>query len=165
VPAERQNVTRLRRPPVRQDTVVRSDIAHTFDAFVRTMGIWWPVNPFSAGGDRVRDVTVEREVGGRVYETWADGTVVEWGELLDWQPPYGFTMTWRGTPAPTEVELTFRALGPALTRVAVEHRGWEALSDAQLAADCALPGGYSGGGYSKGWTTILASFAESMDRR
>jgi hypothetical protein len=102
----------LRRPPVRQDTVVRSDVEHTFDVFVRTMGIWWPVNPFSAGGDRVRDVTVERRTGGRVYETWADGTVVEWGELLDWQPPRSFTMTWRGTPEPTEVELTFQALGP-----------------------------------------------------
>lgn len=157
-----QKVTPLRRPPVRQATIVRSDIDHTFDVFVRTMGIWWPVQPFSAGGERVRDVTLERWIGGRVYETWADGTVVEWGELLDWQPPHRFTMTWTGTPEPTEVELTFTALGPALTRVAVEHRGWEALSDAQLAQDCALPGGYHSGAYSKGWTTILASFAHAV---
>jgi hypothetical protein len=39
------------------------------------------------------------------------------------------------TPAPTEVELMFTPLGPALTRVAVEHRGWEALDDAQLRED------------------------------
>lgn len=153
-----RDVVPLRRPPVRQDTVVRSDVDHTFDAFVRTMGVWWP-RRFSAGGDRVRDVTVERRIGGRVYETWADGTVVEWGELLDWEPPHRFTMTWRGTPAPTEVELTFTALGPSLTRVALEHRGWEALSDAQLAQDCALPGGYRGGAYNQGWATILAAFA------
>jgi hypothetical protein len=148
----------LRRPPVRQDTVVRSDIDHTFEVFVRTIGVWWPVHPFSSGRDRVRDVTVEQRVGGRVYETWADGTEVEWGELLTWQPPHGFTMTWRMTPVPTEVELTFRALGPTLTRVAVAHRGWEALSDAQSAADCALPGGYDNGSYSEGWATILARF-------
>jgi hypothetical protein len=158
---ERQ-VVPLRRPPVRQATIVRSDIGHTFDVFVRTMGIWWP-RPFSAGGDRVRDIAVERRAGGRVYETWTDGTVVEWGELLDWRPPERFTMTWRGTPAPTEVELTFTALGPALTRVAVEHRGWEALSDAQLSEDCALPGGYRGGAYDQGWTTILAAFAEAVE--
>ena len=72
----------LRRPPVRQSTVVRSDREHTFGVFVRTIGVWWPVNPFSAGKDRVRDVTIEPRTGGRVYETWRDGTEVTWGELL-----------------------------------------------------------------------------------
>src|SRR5213593_789334 len=110
-----QSVTPLRRPPVRQATLVRSGIDHTFEVFVSMLGAWWPVQPFSAGQDRVRDVTLEQRVGGRVYETWRDGTVVEWGELLVWQPPHRFTMTWTVTPAPTEVELTFTALGPALT--------------------------------------------------
>jgi uncharacterized protein YndB with AHSA1/START domain len=153
----------LRRPPVRQSTLVRSGIEHTFDVFVRTLGVWWPVQAFSAGRDRVRDVTLERRVGGRAYETWCDGSTVTWGELLVWQPPKRLTMTWNGTPAPTEVELVFTALGPALTRVAVEHRGWEALSDAQLSKDCALPGGYTGGAYDRGWATILASFVAAAE--
>ena len=152
-------VTPLRRPPIRQSTLVRSDLDHTFEVFVRTLGVWWPVQPFSAGRDRVREVTLEQRAGGRVYETWQDGTTVQWGELLVWQPPQRFTMTWTGTPAPTEVELTFTALGPGLTRVAVEHRGWEALTDAQLSEDCALPGGYTGGAYGRGWATILACLA------
>ena len=161
----RGTVTPLRRPPVRQSTVVRSDVDHTFEVFVRTIGIWWPVQPFSAGQDRVRDVTVERRVGGRVYETWHDGTTVTWGELLAWDPPERFVMTWTFTPAPTEVELTFRALGPALTRVAVEHRGWEALSEEQAAEDCALPGGYAGGAYAAGWARILARLAAAVEEK
>ncbi len=72
-------------------------------------------------------------------------------------------MTWTSTPAPTEVELTFTALGPALTRVTVEHRGWEALSGAQLSEDCAMPGGYSGGAYSEGWAAILACLAAAAE--
>ncbi len=80
-------VTALRRPPVRQSIVVRSGRRHTFDTFVRTIGIWWPVTPFSAGRDRVRDVTFEQRQGGRVYETWQDGTEVDWGEVLAWAPP------------------------------------------------------------------------------
>jgi hypothetical protein len=68
-------------------------------------------------------------------------------------------MTWENTPVPTEVELTFRVLGPALTRVAVEHRGWEALTPEQLAADCALPGGYASGRYAQGWGLVLERFA------
>ena len=57
-----------------------------------------------------------------------------------------------------------RLLGPALTRVTVEHRGWEALTEEQLATDCALPGGYSSGAYSQGWATILARLARAVHR-
>jgi uncharacterized protein YndB with AHSA1/START domain len=156
-------VTALRRPPVRQSTLVRSDRRHTFDTFVTTIGIWWPVSPFSAGTDRVRDVTLEARAGGRVYETWDDGTEVDWGELLAWQPPERFVMTWNIFSVATEVELTFVELGPALTRVAVEHRGWERLSDEQLAADCALPGGYAGGAFYEGWARILGCLAAAAE--
>ena len=161
-PRQTDQVTALRRPPVRQSTMVRSDPRHTFDTFVRTIGAWWPAVPFSAGQDRVRDVTVEQRAGGRVYETWADGTELDWGELLAWDPPERFVMTWAQTPVPTEVELSFAALGPALTRVTVEHRGWEAMTDEQLARDCALPGGYTSGAYSAGWARILERFAAAM---
>ncbi|NEK56528.1 hypothetical protein GCU56_01390 [Geodermatophilus sabuli] len=152
----------LRRPPIRQSTVVGSDRAHTFEVFVATIGAWWPVEPFSAGGDRVREVTFEQRLDGRVYETWADGTTVDWGTVLAWEPPARFAMSWLVTGAATEVELTFTALGAARTLVAVEHRGWEALSDAELSADCALPGGYTGGAFTQGWATILGSFAASF---
>jgi uncharacterized protein YndB with AHSA1/START domain len=161
----RSAVAALRRPPVRQSTLVRSDIGHTFEVFVRAIGSWWPVDPFSAGRDRVRDITIEPGEGGRVYETWDDGTEVDWGELRAWEPPKRFVMTWTGTPVPTEVEFSFTVLGPSLTRVTVEHRGWEALTDAQLSQDCALPGGYSSGAYATGWQLILARFAAAPPLR
>ncbi len=146
-------------PPIRQSTIVRSDLAHTFDTFVRTIGVWWPTNPASCGHERVRDVIIERSLGGHIYETWDDGTTVPWGSVLAWDPPHRFVMSWQLTPEPTEVEFTFTGLGPGLTRVAVEHRGWEALTDEQLREDCAAPGGYSSGAYSAGWEFILARFA------
>jgi hypothetical protein len=155
-------VVRSLRPPVHASTLVRSDVSHTFTVFVATIGTWWPSQPFSVGKARVRDITVENHVGGRVFETWDDGTRADWGEVLAWNPPDGFTITWLGTPAPTEVELTFRSLGPRLTRVAVEHRGWDLLTDEQLAEDCALPGGYSSGAYAIGWNRILAAFAAAV---
>jgi hypothetical protein len=156
------STTALRRPAVHASTLVRSDLEHTFDVFVRTIAVWWPVQRLSAGGERVRDVTFERRSGGRVYETWDDGTTIEWGELSAWDPPNRFVMSWNSTPVPTEVELAFSALGPALTRVTVEHRGWEQLSDEQLAADCAEPGGYGAGGYDAGWDLVLDSFARAV---
>ena len=39
-------VTAVRRPPVRQSITVRSDPGHTFEVFVRTIGAWWPAIPF-----------------------------------------------------------------------------------------------------------------------
>ncbi len=150
-----------RRPPVRQSALVRSDVAQTFDAFVRTIGAWWPVCPLSVGKERVRDVTVEQRLGGRVYETWDDGTIVDWGDVLAWERPARFVMSWKHTPATTEVELSFVPVGPALTRVAVEHRGWESLTDEQLGEDCAAPGGYASGAYSRGWALALDRFRAS----
>jgi hypothetical protein len=157
---ERTTVIRgLQRPPVRQSTTVRSDRDHVFDTFVRTIGAWWPATVFSVGKELVCDVTIEPRTGGRVYETWTDGGAVEWGEVIAWEPPVRFVMTWTGTPRTTEVEFTFVALGPALTMVRVEHRGWEALTEEELETDCALPGGYRSGAYATGWERILATFA------
>ena len=121
------------------------------------------MRPYSKGNERVADVTLEERVGGRFYETWDDGTVMDWGEISAWEPPVRFVMSWLGTPVPTEVELSFRQLGPQLTRVSVEHRGWEALTDRQLSEDCALPGGYTGGAYRMGWTRILQAFTAAAE--
>jgi hypothetical protein len=162
VPAD-GNVAPLRRPPIRQSTTVRSDLEHVFDVFVRTIGAWWPLQPMSAGRDRVRAVTLERRAGGRLYESWDDGTTVDWGHVLVWSPPDRLTLSWLGTPEPTEVELTFARLGPELTRVAVEHRGWERLTEEQLRQDCAAPGGYSSGAYRTGWAHVLATFAAAVE--
>jgi hypothetical protein len=158
VPAE---PVALERPPVRQSTLVRRDVGHTFSSFVTTIGRWWPLRPISSNPDRAADVVFEQHTGGRVYEVWDDGTTVVWGEVALWEPPRRFVMSWCMTPATTEIELRFQPLGPGLTRVQVEHRGWAALSEADLAKECALPGGgYLGGSYNRGWTLILDAFQE-----
>lgn len=161
--ADTATVTTLRRPPIRQATMVRSTREHTFDVFVATIGQWWPLQPYSAGKERVRTVEVEPRLEGRVFERWDDGTECDWGRLLAWEPPARLVMSWDMTPEPTQVELTFTALGPSLTRVAVEHRGWEALSDAQLGEDCARPGGYLGGAFVQGWTEVLDRLAAAAE--
>jgi uncharacterized protein YndB with AHSA1/START domain len=111
----------------------------------------------------VKAVVVERSVGGRVYERWSDGTEVDWGEILVWEPPARFAMTWESTryasgPGATEpdgvlteVELRFQELGPSLTRVELEHRGWD-----RLPADvvCKYPSGYEAG-----WGLVLDRLA------
>jgi uncharacterized protein YndB with AHSA1/START domain len=143
---------------------VRSELDHTFERFVSTMRAWWPVDPFSAGKQSVEQITLEPREGGRVYET-DDGTTVDWGELVVWDPPNRLVMTWSETPRPTEVELSLTGLGPTLTRVTVVHRGWEKLTEEELRRDYALPGGYRSGGYSVGWRQILDRLADALNER
>jgi len=148
------------RPPIRQATMVRSNVEHTFEVFVDRLDQWWPLRTHSQGQERVTGVTVERRAGGRVYETWDDGETRTWGTLLAWDPPTRFVLTWDIIePRVTEVELTFRALAPSLTRVQVEHRGWEKLTDTEIAAITERREGYS-----QGWAKILRLFTEAVSR-
>ncbi|MEU4625131.1 SRPBCC domain-containing protein [Actinoplanes sp. NPDC023801] len=148
----------MKRPPIRQSTLVRSGREHTFEVFVRDIGSWWPTRSHSLGLEKVATVTIERELGGRIYETWTDGNQVDWGEVIVWQPSERFGMTWTSLPQVTEVELTFTALAPALTRVALEHRGWERLTAEQVAAATSLSGGYEAG-----WQRILQIFTDKVE--
>ncbi|MFC0680073.1 SRPBCC domain-containing protein [Lysobacter korlensis] len=151
------------RPPVRQSTTVAAPRARTFDTFAGRLAEWWPLDPFSFGGAaRIATVTLDARIGGEVLEHWHDGTTRAWGTLLTWDPPAEFSMTWNVTGEPTEVELRFLELGDRLTRVELEHRGWERLTPEQVAAACALPGGYAGGAFRQGWLTILTAFKEHL---
>jgi hypothetical protein len=154
-PKDGGTVAALRRPPIRQSTMVGSTRQHTFDVFTRRMADWWPVVPFSSGGERVRSIRLEETVGGEVAEVWDDGTTRTWGEVVEWDPPLGLTMTWNVTGTPTLVTLRFLAVTDGLTRVELEHHGWERLTEAELGADCALPGGYHGGAFHQGWRRVL----------
>jgi uncharacterized protein YndB with AHSA1/START domain len=150
-------VTPMQRPPVRQSTTVRAGVTHTFEVFVGALDQWWPLRTHSQGQERVVGVTVERRAGGRIYETWDDGQHHIWGTLLAWEPPSRFVLTWDiVTPRVTEVELRFRELAPSLTRVDLEHRGWDKLTDADLAAVRERRDSYS-----SGWAMILRLFTEA----
>jgi hypothetical protein len=151
-------VAPMQRPPIRQSTVVRSSVEHTFEVFVDRFDRWWPLRTHSLGEARVVGVTIERRAGGRVYETWDDGQTRIWGTLLAWEPPARFVLTWDIVQPPvTEVELTFRALGLALTRVQIEHRGWDKLSGADLERLAERRDGYNGG-----WAMILRLFSKAV---
>jgi hypothetical protein len=142
--------------PVEQAITVRSGIEHTFDVFVRRLDRWWPTNTHSLGLDLVERVVFEEQVGGRVYEVQRDGTEATWGTVLAFDRPERFRMSW-DIQKGTEVEVRFRALGPALTRVELEHAGWDRLHLDDLAATTRR------GSYDEGWSKILALFLTAAE--
>jgi uncharacterized protein YndB with AHSA1/START domain len=135
-------------PPVETSVLVRCDPVRAFAAFTAEIAQWWPMQTHSVAQAQVRSVAIEPRVGGRVYETAADGMESDWGRVLTWSPPDGFSMTWHpGRPADphTIVTLSFAAEGGA-TRVRLVHRGWEALgARAEIARES----------YEGGWQTVL----------
>ena len=141
--------------PVVKEVVVAAPVDRAWEVFTNGIGGWWPVEMFSVGMERTRDVVFEGRVGGRIFERWDDGTEKQWGEVRDWDPPQRVRFSWHPTeerPAATEVEVTFSAAGDG-TRVRLEHRGWEALGDA--AAE-------SRGNYDGGWVRVLERYVAGV---
>jgi activator of Hsp90 ATPase-like protein len=142
------NVASFVVPPVEKSALVKCDPARAFHAFTAEISHWWPLSTHSVAQAKARSVTIEPRKGGRIYETAEDGSTHDWGRVLSWSPPRGFSMTWHpGGPADphTILELSFAAEGGA-TRVRLVHRGWEALGkDRQAGRDS----------YDSGWESVL----------
>ncbi len=137
--------------PVRVMVRVRRNIEDAFDLFTRDIGLWWPLDKASFGGDRACELHLEPFVGGRFYERYVDGEEHSGGQVLRWEPPRLVAYTWQHDdwPAPTEVEVRFIEEEPSLTRVELEHRAWEQLGPVA---------GRMRDMYRNGWPTVIACF-------
>ena len=102
-----------------------------FEAFTAEIGEWWRPNSLFALTPRSDGhLRFEPGVGGRLVATLVNGTEFEVGRITVWRPGERLVLTWRqATFAPgqsTELEVRFEALGD-VTRVTVEHRGWDGI--------------------------------------
>jgi len=108
-----------------------------FTAFTGEIGAWWrPNGLFQFTDDRTGTLAFHPGPGGRLVETYADGSSFTVGEVLTWEPPTRLVLTWRHASfAPdqtTELHVTFTEVGVE-TRVVVEHYGWDRIPAAHAA--------------------------------
>ena len=151
--------------PIVRSVTVPLDPQRAFELFTERMETWWPVATHSRAATEFEDehlapsgVEFQGRVGGRVLEHLSDGRVLPWAEVLAWEPPHRFVMAWKPhsrPQPPTEVEVRFAVEGDG-TRVELEHRGWERLTE-PIAADV-----YAN--YAGGWVKTLGSFADAATR-
>jgi uncharacterized protein YndB with AHSA1/START domain len=144
--------------PVVAAVDVRRGIEEAFRVFTGEIADWWPVAAHAVDPERVAAVVLEGRPGGRLYERWHDGGEAEWGRVLAWEPPHRLVLAWSPSPerpAPTRVEVRFRAVEPDHTRVELEHSGWERLAD--QAAEVRSS-------YEGGWPGVLDAFAGAAMR-
>jgi hypothetical protein len=142
--------------PVRKSITVGVTRERAFAFYTQRMDAWWPFPEKCVFKERTRTVTYEPRIGGAVIEESVDGERVEWGRILEWNPPTSFRMTWHpGRDAATAQDLEVRFIAvPEGTRVEIEHRGWEKLLDGRVQRES----------YTGGWAEVLAAFGDACAR-
>ena len=143
---------------VRKEITVEASQARAFDVFTREHGAWWPLATHHIGSAAAETAIIEPHTGGRWFERAADGSECDWGRVLVWDPPGRLVLAWeisadwkRDESINTEVEVRFVSLGPARTRVELEHR----RLDRYGAAAEQMRGIFDS---ENGWTNILRLF-------
>jgi uncharacterized protein YndB with AHSA1/START domain len=104
---------------------------HAFETWTRKATSWWPPEHTVSHEPGAR-IVFEPRVGGRIFERTVAGHEIEWGEIVEWDPPHRLRYRWHIATDPknaTEVEIVFRRLAESKTLVEVEHGGWERLGE------------------------------------
>ena len=142
--------------PLRITFEVACPAEHAFDVWTTDFGTWWPPDhTVTVQGD----VVLEGRVGGRIYERAADGVEHDWGEIVVWDPPSQLVYLWhigRERGDATEVQIRFIPRDAELSRVEIEHRGWDRLGPAAAARR---------EHNRAGWEGVLAHFRTAAEDR
>jgi uncharacterized protein YndB with AHSA1/START domain len=146
--------------PVRKNIVIEAPQAHVFSVFTDGVDKWWP-REHHIGASPLKEAIIEPKAGGRWYSTCQDGSAIDIGKVLVWEPPSRLVLSWQITAEwkydpsfVTEVEVTFTAEGPKKTRVELEHRN---LARYGVAAEATRAMFESPGG----WGLTLENFAKA----
>lgn len=137
---------------VRKEIVVERSQTDAFRIFTTEMASWWPTTSHSINGDAVTDVLFEGRVDGRIAEVTAEGEVVEWGRVVEWDVPGGFTVSWKPNLDETAHRSTwvirFDAIGDDATRIELVHSGFEGFDEPDTVRQ----------GYEVGWDIVLGRY-------
>ncbi len=148
---------------VRRTITVAVPQQRAFEVFTADFGSWWPKD-YHIGQAAMADFILEPKAGGRWYELGVDGTQCDTGRIIAYEPPQRVVLAWQLNeqwqydPDPShasEVEVRFIAEGPDLTRVELEHRGFDRHG---AAAD----GVRAGVDAPSGWTHVLELFGQHV---
>jgi uncharacterized protein YndB with AHSA1/START domain len=154
---------------VRKSVRVAVPVERAFQVFVEQMETWWPAT-HHIGKTPFEAIFVEPRVGGRWYERDVEGSLVDWGKVLAWDPPHRVTLSWHVGPGhdspdwvcdpdpakASEVEIRFTPDGSGATLVELEHSKLERHGEGyqQLRAIFDGPGA---------WAGILALYAQTVE--
>jgi hypothetical protein len=143
--------------PLRLKVEVACDAAHAFAIWTARFGTWWPRGHTISGDPDA--IVLEPRPGGRIFERARDGTEIDWGEIVRWEPPAGLSYLWhirRDRSQATEVAIAFVEAGPGRCLLEIVQTGWERLGD---------EGASWRDANTQGWNGLLPHFATAVESR
>ena len=115
--------------PLRITFEVHCSPDHAFATWTGRATSWWPPE-HTVSHEPGAEIVFEPRRGGRIFERTPHGNEIEWGQVVDWDPPRRLHYLWHIATEPsnaTDVEVVFRELPDSTTRVEIEHGGWDRL--------------------------------------
>lgn len=103
-----------------------------FSLFVDDFFTWWPFE-YTWATDHLTWIGIEPKRGGHCFELGPHGFRLDWGRVLDYDPPRRLSFLWQIGPdrvpqpnpeAASKVEVSFESDGPG-TRVTLVHGDFE----------------------------------------
>jgi len=135
--------------PIRKEVLVEASQETAFQVFTERMDLWWPKS-HHVGKTPVVESVLEPGSKGRWFTRHEDGSEVNVGYVLVWEPFGRLVLVWQidgnfhcNPRIHSEVEVIFSSEGPQMTRVKLEHRDLEQLmGGAKVIEDMDLGWGY-----------------------
>src|ERR1700712_4653955 len=107
--------------PIKKEITVRASQQTAFHVFTQQMDTWWP-RTHHTGSTPMTELLLESGDGGCWYSQHEDGSEVEVGKVIRWDPFSNLLLNWQvdgnfkyNPLLTTEVELQFIPIDPATT--------------------------------------------------
>jgi uncharacterized protein YndB with AHSA1/START domain len=120
--------------PIRKEVLVEASQETAFRVFTEKMDWWWPKS-HHVGKAPVVESVLEPGIRGRWFSRHEDGSEVNVGYVLIWDPYGRIVLVWQidgnfqcDPQLHSEIEVIFLPEGPLKTRVKLEHRDLEKLT-------------------------------------
>jgi len=127
-------------PNIKKELLVNASQQHCFEVFTRQMDAWWP-NTHHVGKTPMTEILLEPALGGRWYSKHEDGSEVDVGTVLTWNPYDLLILNWQinanfecDPGIVSEIEVQFIPEGEQ-TRVIMEHKNLDRLGEGAKAIE------------------------------
>lgn len=119
--------------PLQATVTVGLPVQAAFDRFTADFGAWWPAEFTWSQPELLQSISMQCHLEGLMSEIGPHGFRIDWGRIVQWDPPSSFSFLWQisaervPVPDPDEasrVAVTFSAAGEGTT-VEVTHGSWE----------------------------------------
>lgn len=146
--------------PIKKEVLVAASQETAFKVFTSKMDAWWP-RTHHVGMTPMVDFVLEPRVNGRWYTSHEDGSEVNIGYVLVWDPYGRLTLNWQVNAdfkcdpnVNTEIEVLFIPDGAKRTLVKLEHRNLERLGDGEKTVEA----------MDRGWGMIMGLYQNEVNK-